>query len=341
LVRPTAAGDCTSCHRELSTVVPNVAVAPRVTSFAGDHPELTITLPAVEGEERIRRISVADADGADPGTVDFGHRKHRVQEDAGGAAPGQAVRGPDGPVSLACGDCHVADADTGLMRPVRFEDHCQSCHRLSFDDRYPDRQAPHATPREVEDFLVGLYSRSDSGPGSGVSLRQRRLGVITGGGRRSLPPGVDRQVADAARTLFRSGCDFCHRVDLDAVPLPAVAPPAIPEGWMRGARFSHLDHRNVACGTCHPNAAASAASADVLMPGIAVCRSCHGAGAEGGSRDGAVVAGGTTAGSAEGGAWGGLLACAQCHAYHRSEISRPAPPLTAAVAGPSFWRIPG
>ncbi|MDY7091503.1 MAG: FHA domain-containing protein [Acidobacteriota bacterium] len=334
LVRRAVAADCTPCHRELSAVVPNATVTPQVTSFASDHPELVVTLPASRsdsgGEEGPRRLSVAEAAGADPGTVDFGHRVHRVQQEATGASPAQTLRGPDGPVALVCGDCHVADDDTGRMQPVSFENHCQSCHRLSFDERLPDRQAPHSTPREVVDSLLGLYSGSEWGPDAAVSLRDRRLEVITGGGRQKLPPGVDRQVADAARTLFRAGCDFCHRVDLDAVPLPTVAPAAIPERWMPGARFSHLGHRNVACSTCHPDAATSEASADVLMPGIAACRGCHGAGSS------------PTASLAEDrgpAAWGGALACAQCHGYHRTEFSRPAPPVTAA--GPSPWRRPG
>lgn len=326
LVRPTDGGACTVCHANLEAVVGDgVTRAARITSFAADHPELVLSLPTVSGGgAATHRLPLDEAEGQDPGTVDFGHRRHRVHENgqsasSAGGMTGDTVRGPEGPVALVCGDCHVADPATGLMQPVSFEQHCQSCHRLSFDAAYPDRQAPHGTPQEVEDFLVGLYSRGGEGGGAGSSLRQRRLGVITGGGRNRLPPGVDRQVADAARTLFASGCDLCHRVDLDAVPLPAVAAAGIPRQWMPGARFSHLDHATVACAGCHTGAAASEKTADVLLPGIAVCRECHGMPpsrtARGGSESGEIASG-----------WGGDLACAQCHGYHRQ-----GPPVSTDV----------
>lgn len=321
LVRLQAAGDCVACHRDLGALTAGEStLTPAITSFATDHPELVITLPAADGAAR--RLSLADAAGADPSSLEFGHRLHRVRE-AGEAGP-EGLRGPEGPVELACTDCHVADPTTGRMAPVSFEAHCQSCHRLSFDAAYPDREAPHATPREVEDYLVGLYSRAAGGGDQGASLRQRRLGVIAGRDRARLPAGVDRKVADAARTLFRSGCDLCHLVDLDAVPLPEVAPAAVPVRWMPGARFSHLDHDAMACAGCHPNAAASQATADVLLPGIAVCRECHG---------GAGLAQATTAGD-RGAAWGGALACAECHGYHRDAAAATST-LTASAGAAS------
>lgn len=276
LIELAADGPCVACHRDLAAL-PGAAgairVAAEVTSFAAAHPEL---------------VSPARAAAGDPTALDFGHRKH--------LAPG--LRGPAGAESLGCESCHLPDPETGRMQPVSFADHCQRCHRLTFDPAFPERQAPHGDPQLVEDFLIGLYSRG--GGEAAASLRQRRLDLISGGGgRQELPSGIDRQVSDAARTLFGSACDTCHRVDLDAQPLPAVTPPAVPERWL-DARFSHLDHREAACDACHAGAAASDSTADLLLPGIAACRECHG------DRPGAGVAG-----------WGGALGCAQCHPYHR------------------------
>jgi hypothetical protein len=161
----------------------------------------------------------------------------------------------------------------------------------------------------VQEFLLATYALRrcpDGDPaaatGAGGSLFDRRAGDRTRGlPFRSDDPrrrALEAEATEAAVTLFRSACDVCHRIDLDAVPLPAVTPPRLPEAWMPGARFSHLDHARFGCGDCHPAAAASAETADVLLPGIAACRTCHG---EDRSAPG----------------WGGVLGCGECHAYHR------------------------
>jgi hypothetical protein len=288
LVSLTDNAPCAACHGTLPAPV-------RATSFAADHPELAP--PA-------GRVAAAAAAAND---LDFGHRKH--------LAPG--LRGPAGPETLECAACHTADPETGRMRPIAFADHCQRCHRLTFDPAFPDREAPHGDPQAVEDYLVGLYSRG--GEEAAGSLRQRRLSIIRGGGRRELPAGVDRRVSDAARTLFGAACDTCHRVDLDAEPRPTVVPPKLPGRWFE-ARFSHLDHQEAACTACHAGAAASDATADLLLPRLADCRACHGAGpaADAAAGDGAT----------SGAGWGGRLGCAQCHAYHPP----PAAVTTAAVS---------
>lgn len=298
-------GSCLDCHGDLEAVTGgSLQVAARVTSFARQHPELVVTLPGPEGPRKVS-LDEAGAATADPTPLDFGHAVHKVHEK--GSQTAGTIRGPQGPEALTCARCHEPDGVTGRMLPISFESHCQSCHQLGFDAAYADRQAPHGAPREVEDFLVGLYSRG--GEGDSRSLRDRRLGIIQGGGRKRLPPGVDRQVADAARTLFRSSCDLCHRMDLDAVPLPTVEEPRIPGQWMPGASFSHLDHGDVGCATCHQGAEASRQTADLLLPGLEVCRQCHG------EDEGAA-------------GWGGELACSQCHDYHRG--APPAPVSTVA-----------
>ncbi|MDZ7684198.1 MAG: cytochrome c3 family protein [Gammaproteobacteria bacterium] len=49
----------------------------------------------------------------------------------------------------------------------------------------------------------------------------------------------------------------------------------ITNDWMPLARFSHDSHKNMRCEGCH-QASDSTAAADVLMPDIGGCRSCHG-----------------------------------------------------------------
>jgi hypothetical protein len=200
---------------------------------------------------------------------------------------------------------------------VVFEEHCASCHRLTFDARYPDCQARHGVPAQVQEFLLATYALrrcpdAAAMPAEGAgSIFDRRAGARTRGlPFRSDDPrrrALEAEATEAAVTLFRSACDVCHRIDLDAVPLPTVEPPRLPEAWMPGAGFSHLDHAEFGCGECHAAAAASADTADVLLPGVAACRTCHGDDR-----------------SAPG--WGGLLGCSECHTYHRplarSQVAR-------------------
>jgi hypothetical protein len=205
------------------------------------------------------------------------------------------------------------------MQPVVFEEHCASCHRLTFDARYPDCQARHGAPAQVQEFLLATYAlercpdatAAPAGGAGSIFDRRGRLGTpsILGDARRRR--ALEAEATEAAVTLFRSACDVCHRVDLDAVPLPSVEPPRLPEAWMPGAGFSHLDHDEFGCGECHAAAAASSETADVLLPGIAACRTCHGEDE-----------------SAAG--WGGRLGCGECHAYHR-----PGGAALAALAGPA------
>jgi len=70
---------------------------------------------------------------------------------------------------------------------------------------------------------------------------------------------------------------------------------------MPHAKFDHSKHELVACITCHATATTSQSSSDLLLPGIATCRSCHHSGAE----------------AAE-------SRCFECHTYHDPKLRKPA-----------------
>jgi hypothetical protein len=133
------------------------------------------------------------------------------------------------------------------------------------------------------------------------------------------------------------GCRLCHEVTASAgTPEGAtfsseweVAPPNIPARWMARSRFSHDSHRFVSCTACHYQDSTSGpsrpvtesvATADVLMPSIAACRSCH--------ADEATIPLGDVARSSRGVA----ARCVDCHDYHR----RDAEPLSGSV----FFDLP-
>jgi predicted CXXCH cytochrome family protein len=49
----------------------------------------------------------------------------------------------------------------------------------------------------------------------------------------------------------------------------------ISQRWFSKGEFDHRAHRNTKCEDCH-KAEQSKSSEDVLLPGIKVCRDCHG-----------------------------------------------------------------
>ncbi|MBL8763260.1 MAG: cytochrome c3 family protein [Phycisphaerae bacterium] len=133
----------------------------------------------------------------------------------------------------------------------------------------------------------------------GRSGRRGRGGESAAGkssesGAESDPPPTFKSSAEARtwtgaqriRGLARiaSNCGKCHRIkdapELDAddpkAGLFEVLPSAIPAAWLPRAFYSHASHAMLACTECHAAAPAASATADVMLPSIASCRTCHG-----------------------------------------------------------------
>jgi len=329
--------------------------ARRVSAFFDDHPDFSITLPsgvrlplaeAVArradptplrfNHQRHLRAGLPTPSGQ---RVQLQCRScHQLSagaagaagaENAGAASPaatpagpsssrrgGQVAR-PGGQPAMADGSIAAAGGPTGIV-PIAYETSCTTsgCHPLTFDNRRPDQVAPHASPQRVREFLVSVYS-DRRGADESVGDQYRRL--IRGAGAQ--PRGIDyggqaqAAVVLAERYLYGTACKECHVVDTNARPLPRVTWTPIPLRWLPNGRFQHLDHPGD-CRQCHGAAADSTAAADVLLPAIAVCRTCHGGG--GGAAQ--VRAGTAPAAPTD---------CLSCHRYHPDS---PSPALAALVS---------
>lgn len=82
----------------------------------------------------------------------------------------------------------------------------------------------------------------------------------------------------AIRRAFSDGgvCFDCHRVQ--APPRGAeyrILPVRQIARYMRRGWFDHAPHANEDCTECHA-AERSESASDILIPGIATCRECHG-----------------------------------------------------------------
>lgn len=63
-------------------------------------------------------------------------------------------------------------------------------------------------------------------------------------------------------------------------PLPKITPASMRERWLPHAKFDHDAHRSFSCVSCHGKALTSTETDDVLVPGIANCKTCHAPGPE-------------------------------------------------------------
>jgi hypothetical protein len=262
--RPRAGG------REFSPGRPPAGYTHVFASFA-DHPEFRLHT----GGQR------------DPNPLRFNHALHLTSE---------TIPPLPGGRKLDCGSCHVPEAAGVGFQPVRFEQHCQSCHALQFDPAAPELALPHGEPRLVSAFLASLarqytdYAREHMGltrEAEAEAFVQQRLRALQEqfGSRAELerrvffststraPASAVGTVSGAARTLY-PGCAYCHQVEPAARGAARVLPAVIPDRWLPHGNFTHARHTQVACTTCHA-ATASRDTADILLPAKAGCASCH------------------------------------------------------------------
>jgi hypothetical protein len=287
-------GQCVTCHSDVKTKDGTpLTIEKTVTDFVRGHPEFALTVNDISTPERLRldKVGVRQSDRS---KIIFPHEKH--------LKPG--LKSPKGEVQLACRDCHTPAADGQHMRPVTYLARCQSCHPLAFDPQYPGRVVPHAAPQEVRAYLYLTFTehRGEKLPTPPPAPTGRLTRPVPSVSPLNPTPGVAQQVTAAEQYLYTKTCNKCHILEKTQEPFPVVAKTAIPTVWLPHARFAHKSHRMLECTACHADAAKSQKAADVLLPGIQVCRECHRAG----TQEGPVVQQQNTA----------FTQCISCHLYH-------------------------
>lgn len=273
---------CTACHAELEVAGGESRFDLAITGFTdGSHPEF-----ALSTELGRLRLDEAAARTSDARGITFPHAWHldasKVRE------------------ALECEGCHVTEG--GLMEPVVFETHCQRCHNLNFDGRFPGSQAPHDAPEVVLRDLIGTYQLHPEVLRALTPQENRRLRLFRGLGR-------DEQLNQVARVnteqLIKVRCSKCHGF-ASALETPPeeqrVEPVHLRERWLPHSVFRHGPHLEVMeCLDCHTGAPESRVASDVLLPGIATCQECHRPPRPGEDPRAANLGG---------------HACLECHGYH-------------------------
>ena len=237
--------DCFTCHAEHRGATKLAAIgdttctgchaALGASAFGAKHPDLSYP--------------------TDANTLRFNHKLHLAPRGVFNAQGRREV--------LECAACHPSAAVPD------FEQHCQRCHRLTFDASFPDAEVPHGgDPGIVYGFVGGMYSGDRALAGKSAAELRRILTT-----RRNVSTS-DRATLNAEQVI-KTKCKQCHDVQRSGARL-GVTPPVMRTSWLEGAKFTHARHATVGCEQCHQGVRASVATNDVLMPRVAECTGCHG-----------------------------------------------------------------
>ena len=186
-----------------------------------------------------------------------------------------------------------------LMAPVKFANACAACHLLTFDKRF-DEGVPHDKLEVIHAFLTKKFRQFIAAHPGEVRVQRDPSRDLSG---KPLPAQVRvftpaqwvaERTAEAEDLLWRKTCKQCHALTTSpGRSLPQVAAANTRTKWMPHAKFDHDAHRGFTCVSCHAKALTSTETSDILLPGIATCKTCHARGP----------------GHAE-------SRCSECHTYH-------------------------
>ena len=301
---------CVSCHRDLEVEEgAQLQYEAQITDFKKSHPEFKVSVgPVLAADAPARpRVAIAEAIASkiDPAQLAFNHRLHLDPAELKGE-------------QLTCASCHLESPDEKRMLLVNYEDHCQSCHQLNFDQDYDP--APHDESVRVYEHILASYALSRSRGTTRTTPRRRAPQQSSRLIRKSLifnkkqvtityDEQTERSAFSAADRMFKGACDKCHElVEWDSWPQtpPKVTATQLSTRFLPLSEFPHERHNIVQCEACHSAAPNSTETADVLIEGIETCRPCHG-----GVRSGDNVPAALQ--EARGSA---TTDCASCHLYH-------------------------
>ncbi len=240
---------CSECHADLSHRFAEVRVRD-ASDFALAHPEFTLHHATDDGEW-VQSEWTPDL-REEPGFT-FTHLRH-VGQVVADRASGEKR-------NMLCSDCHTPDPARLRMEPVTYEQHCRSCHGLSFDERHPEREAVHGDLEgmrtDLLEFYAGLALRGD--PAAPALLRRRPGEALDEEQRRLARAWAEEQARAAAARLFEAeeACGYCHAVEADpSAPLGYSVPEVrVPAAWLEQGSFAHGTHAVFECRSCHPAAA--------------------------------------------------------------------------------------
>ncbi len=271
---------CADCHARIRSGLPDTRLG-NAGDFGTLHPAFSawVVTDPVTGTRARRAI---DAHLREDNGLTFAHRVHL--DPRGGVARMARAIGSDalghayGAKGLQCRDCHRPTSDGESFAPVVMERDCEGCHSLAYD-RVGGivRRLRHGNIEQLSaDLAAARWHGAGSRPSSLLLDQRRRPGQVpasVAGTSRARSPAWP--ALSLGQALSPKGvCGECHRPLTHAGQVDVV-PVRQPTRYMAHGWFDHAAHRQEKCTTCHA-AGTSTKASDVLLPGLATCRTCHG-----------------------------------------------------------------
>ncbi|HYG76623.1 MAG TPA: cytochrome c3 family protein [Planctomycetota bacterium] len=304
---------CIQCHSDLKRADgKEPTVKAKITSFESKHPEFAV----------LRDMQV------DTTPFKLNHALHL--DPAQVTWPADVVAGAKENVAVLCIQCHEPDQSRTSFKPISYEKHCASCHSMekiaSAVDPIGKVSFTHAAPAKVATEIrsaVANYLIQHGGSPAALSKLETKSAAKDDDDldeKKSVKPAdakVDLRTSEQwvhdhysqmIQPLFspengektKKSCLKCHIPEgVDENGLLKISAQKIPTVWLKKSVFNHNAHRALDCLACHTQAPNSQFTGDVLLPGIANCRTCH---------------------SSKGGA---QSRCTECHLYHDRELLKP------------------
>jgi hypothetical protein len=320
----TADIGCTQCHGDLRVKEGAPMIDPHVSNFDGKHPEFAALREGQTDPGTIRLNhyahllpTIRGPKGAVQLVCDDCHRPTNLQQ-PWPYSVAQVQPASQQPVDVGVADTQqrkrysISAGGGAYMARIKYVNQCAACHGLQFDQLIP-QPAPHDQPQVVHAFIAGKYR--DYIQAHPEALRKPVLDIATssdpqlpGEALRATPAEASQLAGSpsewvqlrsqrAERLLWNKNCKLCHAsTEHEGAGLPESVKAIIPPRWLPRSEFDHESHRMLACVSCHNRIPESRQTADLNIPGIALCRQCH-------------KQGGASQLGAEG-------RCFECHSYH-------------------------
>ena len=304
---------CADCHSGLKERLPQTKLG-NASDFGTAHPQFVAQAVGNADTGGLARMPL-DGSAREDNGLTFSHRIHLDAK--GGVARMAMELGADAGYgkALGCKSCHRPGEDGVRFQKIDMARDCEACHSLAYARAGSTvRRLRHG---DVAQMVADLNAVAGQSPRS-LSSRSRPGEYAAGQpyyANFAAPP-----LGIAQQALAPDGvCGECHKAQMRNGKL-TVRPVKLLSRYMPNGWFDHAAHKNAPCAECHA-AKSSTSATQLLLPGIAQCRTCH-VGEAGVAMPALGDGGASTGGASNGGEGSGNTnakvpsGCVMCHAYH-------------------------
>jgi hypothetical protein len=288
---------CVSCHSDLSASAEH-----HPTTFANSvksidsHPEIALLKQwansrpkSAHGVHQVAQLDGENGKFLDASNIKFNHSVH-LRENGVLVPPdhpdyGRTNQGGLTTTTLDCTSCHVPDEIGQGMQPIKYEQHCASCHQLSYSSLLSNtplasnKPLPHVDPELINGILRDRlinYRKQQNGPTATEPDQQDDFGATRNPAKN--PPDPDNQsnwdwveshLPNIQARLFaggttaghgdlQNGCALCHSFDRqqttdtdESIINWSLRASNIADKWLSHSKFPHARHTQTSCVECH------------------------------------------------------------------------------------------